>query len=205
MSSHLTYVEFHKWSHLYSPVSFRASSYMMGQNKRESGNVNIKTESRFGDSSRRATRANWRQVLWPFWCTLRLFRPVGRRGAKGAFATPPPPPQAPEVHFLLITTDLKQSELTIFFNFFRYLCSKLESQMLFYPLLIHRLLLEILSLRSKVCFGGFVVRIKQMFSCRFSFTGRSCGLLLFSRCLWFLIFAPSSIRLVEGVRFPFFF
>ena len=44
-----------------------------------------------------------------------------------------------------------------------------------------------------------------MFSCRFSFTGRSCGLLLFSRCLWFLIFAPSSIGLAEGVSFSFLF
>ena len=43
-----------------------------------------------------------------------------------------------------------------------------------------------LSLRSKVCFGGFIVQIEQMFSCRFYFTGRSCGLSLFSCCCDFL-------------------
>ena len=59
-----------------------------------------------------------------------------------------------------------------------------------HPLLIRRLLLQILSLMSKVCFGGFVVRIEQMFLRRCSFTGRLCGLLLFSGCLWVLIFAP---------------
>ena len=41
-----------------------------------------------------------------------------------------------------------------------------------HPLLIRRLLLQILSLMSKVCFGGFVVRIEQMFLRRCSFTGR---------------------------------
>ena len=59
-----------------------------------------------------------------------------------------------------------------------------------HPLLIRRLLLQILSLMSKVCFGGFVVRIEQMFLRRCSFPGRLCGLLLFSGCLRFLIFAP---------------
>ena len=40
-----------------------------------------------------------------------------------------------------------------------------------------------------------MVRIEQMFSCRFSFTGRLCGLLLCSCYLWFLIFALSGIDL----------
>lgn len=44
--------------------------------------------------------------------------------------------------------------------------------------------------------SGFVVRIEQMLSCRFSFSGRLCGLLLCScSCLWFLIFAVSEIGL----------
>ena len=34
------------------------------------------------------------------------------------------------------------------------------------------------------------MRIEQMFLRRCSFTGRLCGLLLFSGCLRFLIFAP---------------
>ena len=44
-------------------------------------------------------------------------------------------------------------------------------------------------------FEGFVVPIEQMFPCHFSFTERSCGLLLHSGCLWFLIFALSEIDL----------
>ena len=43
-----------------------------------------------------------------------------------------------------------------------------------------------------------------MFSCRFSFTGRSCGLLLFSGCLWFLIFAPSGYKVLVFPFDPFF-
>ena len=50
-------------------------------------------------------------------------------------------------------------------------------------------------LLGKVSFEGFVVPVEQMFTCHFSFTERSCGLLLYSGCLWFLIFALSEIDL----------
>ena len=50
-------------------------------------------------------------------------------------------------------------------------------------------------LLGKVSFEGFVVPTEQMFPCHFSFTKRSCGLLLYSGCLWFLIFALLEIDL----------
>ena len=71
-----------------------------------------------------------------------------------------------------------------------------------HPLLIRRLLLQILSLMSKVCFGGFVVRIEQMFLCRCSFTGRLCGLAV----QWLPVVSYlCSTRLAEALSFPFFF
>ena len=53
-------------------------------------------------------------------------------------------------------------------------------------------------LSGKVCFEGFVVRIEQMFPCRFSFTGRLCGLLYYctvASCGFLAIFALSEMDL----------